>query len=281
MWCLAFYFGPEERAGEGWGCEGLRVAGGFFCEAPPAGCTVWCSARLHSYSLRRAAEMEGEGMSASPLAGSRTPRCHRHRRSGEKNTDSWAYADSRNRASEKSQSPGLLGASVPSPRRSLRVRGGLGQHLAGPQFLQGAACWPDCLSGGALFWARGVHEGWNIVTNKEEVHITSLNFRKSSPFLPELQNWAIHLLQLLKPFILPPWPYYKYFWRQFCLFLFYLFRLNLWKIIVNHRKIIKMEKSNFVGLRMSRFIQWTYNMVCFNTKFCCGFRSMHFCNQLE
>ena len=45
--------------------------------------------------------------------------------------------------------------------------------------------------------------------------------------------------QLLKPFILPPWPGYKRFWRRFCLFLFYLFRLNLWKIIVNHKKIIK------------------------------------------
>jgi hypothetical protein len=27
----------------------------------------------------------------------------------------------------------------------------------------------------------------------------------------------------------------------FCLYLFYLFRLNLWKIIINHRKIIKWK----------------------------------------
>jgi hypothetical protein len=42
--------------------------------------------------------------------------------------------------------------------------------------------------------------------------------------------------QLLKPFILPPCPCYKWFGRWYCLFLFYLFRLNLWKIIVNHKK---------------------------------------------
>jgi len=68
--------------------------------------------------------MEGEGTSASPLVGSRSPRCHRHRRSGEK---TWTRGHIRLRTSEKSRPPGLLGASVPSPGRSLRVRGGLGQ----------------------------------------------------------------------------------------------------------------------------------------------------------
>jgi hypothetical protein len=38
----------------------------------------------------------------------------------------------------------------------------------------------------------------------EKVHITFLNFRKSSFFLPELQNRTKHLPRLLKPFILPP-----------------------------------------------------------------------------
>jgi hypothetical protein len=76
---------------------------------------------------------------------------------------------------------------------------------------------------------------------EKKVHITSLNFRKSPFFITELQNQAKHLPQLLKPFILPLWPCYKQFWRRFCLFLFYLFRLNLWKIIVNHRKIIKQK----------------------------------------
>jgi len=100
--------------------------------------------------------MEGEGTSASPLAGSRSPRCHRHRRSGEKTR---TRGHMRLCTSEKSRPPGLLGASVPSPGRSLRVRGGLGQHSGGPQFLQGAACWLDWIGGGASFWARGVHKG--------------------------------------------------------------------------------------------------------------------------
>jgi hypothetical protein len=45
----------------------------------------------------------------------------------------------------------------------------------------------------------------------EKVHITSLNFCESPFFLPELQNRAKHLPQLLKPFIFLPWPYYKQF----------------------------------------------------------------------
>jgi hypothetical protein len=45
----------------------------------------------------------------------------------------------------------------------------------------------------------------------EKVHITSLNFRESPFFLPELQNRAKHIPQLLKPFILPLWPCYKQF----------------------------------------------------------------------
>jgi hypothetical protein len=47
--------------------------------------------------------------------------------------------------------------------------------------------------------------------NLEKVHITSLSFRESPLFLPEFQNRAKHLLQLLKPFILPHWPCYKRF----------------------------------------------------------------------
>ena len=116
------FFSKEKR--EGWGREGLRVAGGFFRGAPPASCAVRCFARLHSYFMCRAVEMEGEGTSASPLTGSRSPRCHRHRRSGEK-TRTRGHMPLR--TSKKSQPPGLLGASVPSPGRSLRVRGGLGQ----------------------------------------------------------------------------------------------------------------------------------------------------------
>jgi hypothetical protein len=85
--------------------------------------------------------------------------------------------------------------------------------------------------------------GRNLGLNsqKEKVHITSLNFRESPLFLPKLQNRAKHLPQLLKPFILPPWSCYKQFWKRFCFFLFYLFWLNLWKIIVNHKKTIKYK----------------------------------------
>ena len=58
---------------------------------------------------------------------------------------------------------------------------------------------------------------------------------------------------------LTPWPCYKQFWRRFCLFLFYLFRLNLWKVIVNHRKIIKIENlilldSTWVDLHSEHII---------------------------
>ena len=74
---------------------------------------------------------------------------------------------------------------------------------------------------------------------KEEVHYRSLNFRKSLFFIPELQNWVKYIPQFLKPYILRPWHGYERFWRQFCLFHFYLFWLNICKIIVNHIKFIK------------------------------------------
>ena len=46
---------------------------------------------------------------------------------------------------------------------------------------------------------------------KKKVHITSLNFCESPLFLPKFQNLTKYLPQLLKPFILPPWPCYKRF----------------------------------------------------------------------
>jgi hypothetical protein len=70
-----------------------------------------------------------------------------------------------------------------------------------------------------------------------------------------------------KTFVLAPWRVISGFQKCFI----YLFRLNFF--IVNHRKIIN-GKSNFVGLHVSRSIQWTYNMVCFTIIFL----SMFFCN---
>jgi hypothetical protein len=63
---------------------------------------------------------------------------------------------------------------------------------------------------------------WVAVT-AEKVHITSLNFRESPLFLPELQNWAKYLPQLLKPFILPPCPVISSFEGDFIFFFFIYF----------------------------------------------------------
>jgi hypothetical protein len=49
------------------------------------------------------------------------------------------------------------------------------------------------------------------MNKKEKIYVTSLNFHESPLFLSKLQNWAKHLPQLLKPFILPPLSYYKQF----------------------------------------------------------------------
>jgi hypothetical protein len=54
--------------------------------------------------------------------------------------------------------------------------------------------------------------------------------------------------------------------QWFCFFSFLFISAESLKIIVNHRKT-KTEKSNFVGLHKSRSTQWTYNIVCFSTKF--------------
>jgi hypothetical protein len=100
-------------------------------------------------------------------------------------------------------------------------------------------------------WAYGAYSGCiGVVCRKKSIQ--SLNFRESLLQIPELQNQAKHILtfypQLLKPFVLRPWAVldagllqwrWLLQWPCFYLFLFYLFRLNLWKIIVNHRKIIK------------------------------------------
>ena len=129
-----------------------------------------------------------------------------------------------------------------------------------------------CVANG-LPWTiknRGKEEGKSIC------YLPQLS--RKSAFPPKLQNRAKHLPQLLKPFILPPWPCYKQFWIRFWLFLFYLFRLNLWKIIVNHRKNHKIENPilldfTWVGLH-SKHIIW-YVLV---QSFYYGFRSMLFCN---
>ena len=80
---------------------------------------------------------------------------------------------------------------------------------------------------------------WLPGKGKEEVHFRCLNFRKSLFFILELQNRVKYIPQFLKPCILRPWYGYERFWRQFCLFHFYLFWLNICKIIVNHIKFIK------------------------------------------
>jgi hypothetical protein len=84
------------------------------------------------------------------------------------------------------------------------------------------SCWNP-----AVVWAKWTNRLALLWVMEEKVQITSLNFRESPLFLPELSNRTKHLPQLLKPFILPPWPCYKQFWRRFYFFLFYLFQLNL------------------------------------------------------
>jgi hypothetical protein len=68
---------------------------------------------------------------------------------------------------------------------------------------------------------------------------------------PQLWNGLIYPLNFAKPAKSPPRAVldggfatvirYWYNNSGFCPFLFYLFRLNLWKIIVNHKKIIKWK----------------------------------------
>jgi hypothetical protein len=89
---------------------------------------------------------------------------------------------------------------------------------------------------------------------KEKVYFSSPNSHQSPFFLSQLQNRTNHLPQLFKPCISPPSSGFEagsatvnggmLQWTVVCcstvvLSFFYLFRLNLWKIIVNHRKIIK------------------------------------------
>jgi hypothetical protein len=64
-----------------------------------------------------------------------------------------------------------------------------------------------------------------------KVYFLSLNFKIR-------QNISFNFW---KPCILCPGHSYERFWRQYCIFHFYLFRLNLWKIIVNHIKFIKQK----------------------------------------
>ena len=66
-----------------------------------------------------------------------------------------------------------------------------------------------------------------------------LNFGPNLLFFPRPQNRLFRLFELPKPFVRPPLSGFRVTWQQFSLFLLYLFWLNLWKIILNHKKIIK------------------------------------------
>ena len=63
-----------------------------------------------------------------------------------------------------------------------------------------------------------------------------LNFRLNPFFFPRPQNQLFRLLELPKSFVRHHLSGFRMTWQQFSLFLLYLFWLNLWKIILNHKK---------------------------------------------
>jgi len=65
---------------------------------------------------------------------------------------------------------------------------------------------------------------------------TSLNYRSSLYFHLKLENRIFCLLELMKLDIWPPWVVFP---SGFPIFLLCLFWINLWKIIVKRKKIIK------------------------------------------
>jgi hypothetical protein len=80
---------------------------------------------------------------------------------------------------------------------------------------------------------------------------------------------------LKKSFVLPSWPCYKQFWRQFYLFLFILI-----ESLKNYSKSQKNHKiKNSILLDFTWVDLHREYIICFSTKFFCnGFRSMLFCN---
>ena len=60
-----------------------------------------------------------------------------------------------------------------------------------------------------------------------------LNYLQSLVFLPALENWINHLPQLLKPFILPQWPSYRWFSNAV---LSFSFLIILAEYLKNHNK---------------------------------------------
>jgi hypothetical protein len=77
----------------------------------------------------------------------------------------------------------------------------------------------------SIFWAKNPHY--------------LPHFLRKSAFPPRIPKSGKTPPSTFKTVHLPPWPVISGFEGGFVFFHFYLFRLNLWKIIVNHRKIIK------------------------------------------
>ena len=118
----------------------------------------------------------------------------------------------------------------------------------------------------------------SLIFSRIKSRLPSSTFAKIYFFSLNSKTRQTKLPQLLKPFILPPWPYYKQFWRWLCLFLF-LFISD--ESLKNHSKSQKNHKmknlilldSTWVDLH-SEYIIW-YALV---QNFCCSFRSMFLCN---
>ena len=72
---------------------------------------------------------------------------------------------------------------------------------------------------------------------KEKILSASLEFGPNSFLLPRPQNRLFILLELLKLFARPPLSGFRVTWQRFSLFLLYLFWQNLWKIILNYKKL--------------------------------------------
>jgi hypothetical protein len=82
----------------------------------------------------------------------------------------------------------------------------------------------------------GLAAKWPMQINQAKSRFYLPKLSSKSSFLPELQNRVNHLLPLLKCSFYLSDPVIGDFQRRFYLYLFYLFRLNFLKIIVNHKK---------------------------------------------
>jgi hypothetical protein len=98
----------------------------------------------------------------------------------------------------------------------------LSRGLAGLLFL---TLWFEFRMGMGGDWLRFARNRMG----KEKIYFTSLNYSKSLVFLSKLENRVNHLPQLLKPFVLPPWPYYRWFSKTVMSFSFLLILADFYK----------------------------------------------------